>query len=346
MNLRMYISTFATALLAMSCSNGMTNSKSVTLVTHDSFAISAPVLKAFERESGIDVRVLKGGDAGEVLNQAILTKGAPLGDVLFGVDNTFLARALDANIFVPHKALGLDDVSPALRIDPTHHATPIDWGDVCINTDITWFAKRGIDPPKTLADLLDPRFRGLLVVENPATSSPGLAFLLATIASSDKHGWQNYWKRLRDNDVLVVDGWEQAYNTEFSGSAGKGSRPLVVSYATSPAAEVMFADPPITVAPTGNIDTTCFRQIEMAGILKGAKHPKEARALIDFLVSEQFQKDVPTSMFVYPARSNTPLPEAFEQFAPPPTASGSLPPSEISANRDEWIERWTEIVLR
>ncbi|MBM3673841.1 MAG: thiamine ABC transporter substrate-binding protein [Actinobacteria bacterium] len=332
--------------LLTACSDGAEEGGTVTLVTHDSFAVSKPVLRAFERETGIHVKVLKSGDAGEVLNQVILTKGAPLGDVVFGVDNTFLSRALAEQVFVPYRAKGLDRVPAALRLDPRHRATPIDWGDVCVNYDVAWYSERGLEPPTNLVDLLDPRYRGQLVVENPATSSPGLAFFLATIASEGSDGWESYWSRLRANDVLVVDGWEQAYNTEFSASAGDGPRPLVVSYATSPAAEVMFAEPPVDVAPTGNVEATCFRQVEHAGILADAKHPVEARRFLDFLLSERFQADVPASMFVYPAREGTPLPEEFVRYAAPPTTSLTLPPTAIAAKRDEWIERWTELTLR
>lgn len=346
MRTRILLGASILSVLATACAGGSGDGKTVTLVTHDSFAVSKPVLARFERESGIDVKILKSGDAGEVLNQVILTKGAPLGDVVFGVDNTFLSRALAEDVLVPYRARGLDRVPSALKLDPRHRAIPIDWGDVCVNTDVGWFAERGLEPPETLADLLDARYRGQLVVENPATSSPGLAFLLATISEAGADGWESYWTRLRDNDVLVVDGWEQAYNTEFSGSAGEGSRPLVVSYATSPAAEVMFADPPVDTAPTGNIEATCFRQVELAGVLRGAEHPEEARALLDFLLSEAFQADVPASMFVYPAREGTPLPSEFERYAPPQSSSATLPPTAIAAKRDEWIERWTEIVLR
>jgi thiamine transport system substrate-binding protein len=326
-------------------SSGAGRDDSVTLVAHDSFAVSKPVLRAFERSTGIDVKVLKNGDAGAALNQAILTKDAPLGDVLFGVDNTFLSRALDAGIFVPYTATGLDQVPADLRLDPKHRVTPIDYGDVCVNDDKAWFARAGRTAPQSLDDLARPANRGRLVVENPATSSPGLAFLLATIARYGD-GWRDYWTRLRANDVKVVDGWEQAYNTEFSGSAGKGPRPLVVSYASSPPVEVYYADPEPRTAPTGTLTDTCFRQVEFAGVLRGAAHPKAARRLVDFLLGPSFQADVPLQMFVFPARTGTPLPPVFVKYAAVPEHPFTMSPTEIGRHRDQWINEWTDTVLR
>jgi thiamine transport system substrate-binding protein len=318
----------------------------VTLVTHDSFAVSKSVLRDFTKQTGITVKVLKNGDAGAALNQAILTKDAPLGDAFFGVDNTFLSRALAAGIFVPYSAKGIDQVPAALRLDDRRRVTPIDTGDVCVNYDRQWFADRRLPVPTSLDDLADAKYKDRLVVENPATSSPGLAFLLATVAQYGPDGWDGYWKRLRANGVKVVDGWEEAYNTEFSGSAGQGDFPLVVSYASSPPAEVIYAKPKPKTAPTGSIDDTCFRQVEFAGVLKGAAHPAAAKQLVDFMLTRPFQADIPLAMFVFPAVTGTPLPPEFTKYADAPTDPLTLPPAEIGRNREDWIKQWTTTVLR
>jgi thiamine transport system substrate-binding protein len=334
------------AVLSACGSSGGGDGEQVTLVTHDSFSVSKKVLREFERRTGIDVRVLQSGDAGSVLNQAILTKDAPLGDVLYGVDNTFLTRALEAGIFVPYPARGLDHVPAELRLDPSNRVTPIDYGDVCLNADKAWFADRQLVVPTSLADLTRPAYRDTLVVENPATSSPGLAFLLATIAEFGEDGWQAFWRDLRANGVKVVPGWEQAYNDEFSGSSGHGDRPLVVSYASSPPVEVIYADPKPEAPPTQVLPETCFRQVEFAGVLRNAAHPTAARRLVDFLLSQPFQADMPLQMFVFPARAGTPLPAVFTELADVPAQPYTLPPDQIGAHRDEWIDEWTEIVLR
>jgi thiamine transport system substrate-binding protein len=225
--------------------------------------------------------------------------------------------------------------------------TPIDYGDVCINFDKAYFEEHDLDVPTTLDDLTDPRYKDLLVVENPATSSPGLAFLLATVEAFGEDGWEEWWTDLRDNGVDVVDGWEEAYYSSFSGGLGsEGDRPLVVSYASSPPAEVVFADPPVDDAPTGVMDASCYRQVELAGILKGTEHEAEAGELIDFLLSEAVQADVPLSMFVFPARSGVDLPPEFVAYAATPADVFEMAPDEIDANREDWIDRWTDVVLR
>jgi len=311
----------------------------LVLVTHDSFAVSDGIFASFEEQTGVSVRVLTVGDAGILTNQAILTRSNPTADVLFGIDNTFLSRALDADLFVPYRSPALEGVPVDLIVDPDGRVTPIDFGDVCINFDKAAFADR--TPPGSLADLTRPEFAGELVVENPATSSPGLAFLLATIATFGDDGWQSYWADLVANDVLVVPDWETAYYGRFTGGGGS-DRTMVVSYASSPPAEVIFAETTLTEAPTAVVTEGCFRQIEFAGILRDSA---PARQLVDFLLSEAFQEDIPLNMFVFPALSSAALPSEFVEFTELPTAPATLDPALIEANRDIWIDEWTSIVL-
>jgi thiamine transport system substrate-binding protein len=322
----------------------------IRLVTHDSFAASKEVLAAFTARTGITIRVVASGDAGAALNQAILTKSHPLGDVFFGVDNTFLSRALKEDLFLPYRPAGLAKVDPRYDLDATEHrVTPVDHGEVCINYDKSWFASHKLAVPTTLDQLALPQYRGLLVVENPATSSPGLAFLLATVARFGEDpgsGWQSFWTKLRRNDVLVTPGWEQAYSGQFSGSSGKGPRPLVVSYASSPPAEIVFApDPKPTEPPTAVMEDSCFRQIELAGVLRGTKHVEEAKKVVDFFLSPEFQADLPLQMYVYPVRTGTPLPDVFTRFAAQPARPAELPVDRIGAGREQWIASWTATVL-
>jgi thiamine transport system substrate-binding protein len=343
---RVLASLAVAVIVAAGCSDSSSDDDTITLVTHDSFAVSDDVLEAFTAETGVKVRVLPAGDAGATLNQAILTADDPLGDVIFGVDNTFLSRATEADILVPYDSPELANVPDEFELDPRHRLTPVDRGDVCINFDKAYFAGQGLAVPETLDDLTAPEYRGLLVTENPAMSSPGLAFLLATVAEFGEDGWRDYWQRLRDNDVEVVSGWEEAYNGEFSAGEGRGDRPLVVSYASSPPAAVYFSDPQPAESPVGTQLASCFRQIEFAGILKGTSKEKEARELIDFMLSEPFQADIPLSMFVFPVREGVALPDVFVEFADVPPEPLTLPPDEIGENREQWIREWTDTVLR
>ena len=319
----------------------------VTLMSHDSFAVSEETIAAFEEENGVTVELLPSGDTGAVLNQAMLAKEAPLADVFFGVDNTFLGRALDAGIFEPYESPLLSQIPDELKLDEQNRLLPIDYGDVCLNYDKAWFAENNVPLPQSLADLTDPMYEGLLVVENPATSSPGLAFLLATIAEFGEAGYLDFWADLRANGVLVTNGWEEAYYGSFS-VAGDGERPLVVSYASSPPAEFIYADPPVEEASSASLvgPGMCFRQIEFVGILAGTEKRELAEKLVDFMLSRPFQEDMPLNMFVYPANENAELPAAFVEWTQMAEETAVLPPETIDANREQWIEAWTEVVLR
>ena len=249
-------------------------------------------------------------------------------------------------MFAKYTPADLADVPSEYQLDPSHHLTPVDHGDVCINYDKGWFASKKVAVPKTLADLTKPAYKGLLVVENPATSSPGLAFQLATIARYGENGWRSYWEKLRANDVKVDDGWETAYDGDFSQGANQGQYPLVVSYASSPPAAVYFSKPQPKTSPVGTMLDSCFRQVEFAGVLAGTEHTAAARKLVDFMLSERFQADMPLQMFVFPVRDGTPLPAVFAKFAEVAEQPLSLPAADISAHRDAWIEQWTDTVLR
>ncbi|QEV20523.1 thiamine ABC transporter substrate-binding protein [Streptomyces alboniger] len=326
-------------------------SKSVTLISHDSFNVSKDVLKDFEKRSGYKVNVLKDGDAGAAVNKAVLSKDNPQGDVFFGVDNTLLSRALDHGLFQSYEAKGSDRIKPEFRVDGgKHRVTPVDSGDICVNYDKKYFADKKLAPPKSFDDLLKPRYKNLLVTENAATSSPGLGFLLGTAAKYGDKGWESYWKKLDANGVKVVDGWEQAYNEEFSGSAGgkkaKGDRPLVVSYASSPPVEVLYGKPQPKKAPTGVATGTCFRQVEYAGLLSNARNPEGGKALLDFLASAKFQEDMPLNMFVNPVREGVELPELFTKHGVRVDAPQTMDPKKIADNREPWIKSWTSLVRK
>ncbi|GAB4530266.1 MAG: thiamine ABC transporter substrate-binding protein [Anaerolineae bacterium] len=319
----------------------------ITLMSHDSFNVSEEVIAEFEAANNAKVEYLPSGDAGSALNQAILSKNNPLADVFFGVDNTFMSRALEAGVFEAYTSPLLAEVPDDLELDPQHRLLPVDYGDVCLNYDKAWFAERDIDPPADLNALIDPVYKGLTVVENPATSSPGLAFLLATIGHFGEEHYLDYWRALRDNEVLVVDGWEEAYWGQFS-AASDGNRPIVVSYASSPPAEVFSAEEPLDEAPTGVVlaDGACFRQIEFIGILKGTQQRALAEKLIDFMLSKRFQEDIPLQMFVFPANQTAALPDVFTRYAEIPENPAYVSPEAIEENREAWIEAWTETVLR
>ncbi len=323
-------------------------SRTLTVLTHASFALSDAVLQRFEQENNARVQFIKQGDAGQALTRAILTADNPEADVIFGVDNTFMSRALGAGILEPYRSGRLSSIPRAYQLDSTFQLAPIDFGDVCLNYDKAYFAQKKLQPPQSLADLTKPEYKDMLVVENPAGSSPGLAFMLATISAFGEDRWLGFWADLKENGVKVVEDWNTAYYTEFSGSSGKGPRPIVASYASSPPAEVVFAEPPIDTAPTAAITApkTCFRQIEFAGILKGTKNRDLAEKWIDFMLSVPYQEDLPLNQFVYPVNPQAKLPDVFAKWSATAQAPANLAPDVIARNRERWIEEWTNEVLR
>ena len=319
----------------------------ITLVTYESFPTEGtPIndqLAEFTASTGIAVELLVAGDAGTMLSKAELTAGNPEGDVMWGIDSTFLTRAVASEVFEDYSATGLDSVdSQFTDLVPDGEATPVDFGDVCINYDIAALDALELEPPTSLDDLTDPAYADLLVVQNPATSSPGLAFVLATIDEFGETGWQDYWSALVDNGVAVTDGWTDAYYGEFSYAGG--DRPLVVSYGSSPPFEVLFGEG-LTDAPTGVVESTCYRQVEFAGVLAGTERPEAARQLVDFLISEPFQAEVPLNLFVFPVNTDVDLDQTFQDFAVIPETSRELSPDLVDANREEWIDEWTDLVI-
>jgi thiamine transport system substrate-binding protein len=320
--------------------------RTLTVMTHDSFAASKSVINAFESANHVKVQFIASGDAGTALNKAILAKDNPFADVFYGVDNTFLSRALTENIYQPYDSPMLANIPAQYKLDPQNRALPVDWGDVCLNYDLVYFSKHNLAPPQNLEDLLKPEYKNTLVVENPATSSPGLAFLLATIGHFGADKYLDYWNGLVANNVLVVNDWETGYYTNFS--RWGGDRPVVVSYNSSPAFEVVGSKTPVAAPETAVItsDGSCFRQIEFVGILKGTKNLDLAEKWVDFMLSTPFQEDMPLQMYVFPVNQNAKLDANFQKFLAIPQNPAYVSPQDIAANRETWINAWTTTVLR
>jgi thiamine transport system substrate-binding protein len=325
---------------------GSSGPSSLTLVTYSSFPAEGTPLNeaidAFEEQSGVSVEILVAGDTGTMVTKAVLTAGDPEGDVMWGIDSTMLGRAVDAEVFDPYRPAGLDAVRTGLvESVPDDLVTPVDFGDVCVNADREWFDNQGLAIPDSLDDLADPVYAGLLAVQDPSASSPGLAFLLATITRF-ADSWEDYWATLVANDVLITSDWDSAYYGAFTRAGG--DRPLVVSYGSSPPYEVLFGDDPDALsAPTSVIADTCYRQIEYAGVLRGTSMLDEARLLVDFLISEDFQQHVPLDLYVFPA-IDIALDPVFVRHAVIPENPAAMDPAAIDANRADWIERWTSVI--
>lgn len=316
----------------------------VTLVTYDAFALPEKAAAAFREATGATIEVRAAGDAGAMLSTALLSAGAPEGDVIFGVDTTLAGRVTAEDLLVPFTPEAAAGVPAGLKLPGELGGllTPIDTGDVCVNADSRWFREKGLEPPRTFADLADPRYRDLLVTSSPVTSSPGLSFLVGTVADSGEDGWPAYWERLRANGVRVRPSWDDAWNTDYTVSGG--DRPLVVSYASSPPAEVVFSEGAVTEPRSVVLAGTCVSQVEYAGVLRGAPNRELAERLVAFMLSPEWQSELPLTNFVFPAVTGTPLPEEFTKWAARPDEPLSVPAARIAADRDEWVEQWRSIM--
>jgi thiamine transport system substrate-binding protein len=344
MDLRRIVTLVVLLAMAAACGGDEeATPETLRLMAHDSFAgsVNDETFAAFTSSTGISVEVIAAGDAGSMVNQAALSKDNPLADVLFGVDDTFLSRALEEEIFTPHQSPRLDSVEPSL-VPETDLATPIDFGDVCLNYDKAWFAQSGTEVPTALDQLREPSLAAALTVEHPATSSPGLAFLLATVEEYGEEGWTGFWSDLREGGVKVAPDWDTAYYNDFTRYGGDS--PLVVSYASSPPAEVIFASEPLDEAPTGVVEAGCYRQIEYAGVLAGTEFPEAAGELIDFMLSIRFQETIPLTWFVFPANADAELPAEFVDHTIIPEDPARLDPATIAENRDRWIDEWVAVM--
>ncbi len=324
-----------------SSGSGSGDDGSVVLAVHDSWAMPEKLIKEFTADTGYELEVLPSGDAGELTNKLVLTKDNPIADAVYGIDNTFGSRALDEGVV----AAPDDATQPAhteqfgLTGDEESAMAPVDWADVCVNIDDQWFAREGLEPPTTADDLTDPAYADLFATPGASTSSPGFAFLLFTIATYGEDGWQDYWRDLVDNGVRVTSGWTEAYEGDFTAS-GKGDRPIVLSYNTSP---------PFTIPEDGNRPTTsallqtCLRQVEYAAVLEGAENPEGARAVVDWLQSREVQEALPTNMYVLPVDNEATLPADWARWAPRPDDTVDVEPARITEMRETWIREWTDL---
>lgn len=332
----------ATGTTTGTTTGAATGTGTVVLVTHDSFALPQEVLDDFTAQTGYTLTVQSSGDAGALTNQLVLTKDSPLGDAVFGIDTTFASRAVEEGVLAPYQpaTLPAGAADHALAGGAGQFLTPVDFGDVCVNIDDTWFAEKGIAPPATLHDLTDPTYQDLFVTPGAATSSPGLAFLLATVEEFGDDGWQDYWTALMANGAKVTSGWTDAYTVDFTAGGGDGDRPIVLSYASSP---------PFTIPEGGDTPTTsalldtCFRQVEYAGVLEGAQNPEGAKALVDFLLSDEVQAAIPDAMYVYPVSSQVELPELWAKWAAVAPHPLTMDPARIEAQRQTWVREWADI---
>lgn len=311
--------------------------KVVKVLAYDSFSLEDELVKDFEKESGYKLEIISTGGGGELVNKLVLTKDTPAGDAVFGIDNAFAGRAVKEGVLEDSK-VELPKGAENYVAEGAKELVPIDHGQICLNGDKQWFEEKGLEAPKEFEDLLKPEYKDLFAGINPATSSAGLGFFLSTIA---KHGdnWKEYWQGLKDNGMSVAKDWSTAYNVDFTASEGKGTKPIVVSYATSPL-ETLENDQ----TRTYTIESTCYDQVEYAGVIKNAKNKEGAKAFIDFMLSKKVQDTLLDSMYVFPVIDDAKISEKVLKFTPPVKNALRLDPAKIEENRETWLKEWNELI--
>ena len=338
------------ALALAGCTNSLPAKKGsapagkgkVTLVTYDSYALSDETAAAFTKETGYKLEIVKSGDGVELTNKLVLTKDAPLGDAVFGFDNNTAQAAVNAGVLADFDG----DLAPSVKAQRPQNSplVPVDKGEVCVNYDIAYFKDKNLQPPATFDDLVNPKYRAMTVVEDPRTSTPGLAFMLATIKAKGEKGWIDYWKKLKANEVKAVSSWDDAFNSHFTAGENENKTaayPIMVSYASSPAWAVNEAGTATTI---GNVPATCYVQVEYAGVLKNASNPEGAAALVKFLTEETAQKDLTENNYMYPVLDSVKLPSALQKFGAPSKQGASLDESDVAKNREAWVRSWAEVM--
>ena len=325
----------------------------VTLIVHDSFP-NEEFAAAASAATGYDVQVVSAGDGGELTSQLVLTKGAPVADAFFGVDNIYASRLIGNEVVEPYQpgdgtpqralefagelAAGDTDTGEGGSI-AAFPLVPITLGATCINIDPAWFAAQGIAEPQGYEDLIAPEYRGLTVLLDPSTSTTGASFLIGTVAKFGENGFEEYWRQLAANDVRLEQGWTEAYNGRFTQGGGDGTYPIVLSYSSSPAWTVTEDGESTT---TEALLDTCSSQVEYAGVLRGAADPEGAKAVVDYLLSREFQDTIADTMYVYPIDEDAYVPTEWQRFAPLPSAPNDLDPAGIGSGRDGWLKRWSQ----
>ena len=307
----------------------------LTIYAYDSFVSEwgpgPKIFPVFEKKYGIKLSVISAGDAGQVLQRAIIEKDNVKADLLIGIDNNLLARAIAENILSPYKSKNLDKIPEELVFDKTNRVTPFDYGYFSIIYD----SEKILNPPASLDDLLKPEYADSLILMDPRTSSPGLGFMLWTkVAFGNNFG--EYWKNLMPSVLTITDGWDSGY-----GLFTEGEAPMVLSYTTSPAYHAEYENTEryrAAIFPAGH-----YMQIEGMGIVKGAKNRKVAEEFIDFILENEFQNEIPLTNWMYPVRTDLTLPDSFN-MAPKPEISLMISPEEIDIHLSEWIEEWINAV--
>lgn len=328
--------------------------ESITILDHGAFDYAFGAAKPlFEQLTGATVTNHAADDAGTALQLAAqdIAAGGGTFDILYGVDNVLMGQAIKEGVFAPYTPLQAQRVQQEYRFVPTIDgawaATPVDTGFIAINVDPrSGITVDSMDDLVTHADEF--------VTQDPRFSSPGLGFLISTVATYGEGGYLDYWADLLDGGVTITSGWTEAYENRFSGGylAGEtgttSDKPIVTSYTTSPAYEI-FNDPEKQENDVLTAPESTFRQIQTMGILAGSDNRAAAEAWIEFTLTPDFQKLAAEYNAIYPVVAGDAIQASVDDvFAGNDPAPGSFTPAdfttkELGDNAEGWVEAWTDL---
>lgn len=324
----------------------------LTIVTYDIIALSDDMLEEFTNNTGYEINMIRTDDAGGILENLLLTKEAPQADLALGLDNTYLQTALDNCLLGPHSA-NVPDLDPlALTPYSGEMAVPFDQGYVCLNADIEALEENNVSFPSTLEELTGEQWKGRTAFPSPTTSSPGRAFMTATIdyferqATMDAMTW---WEAMADNDAIFTSGWTEAYETHYSGGYGIwgeghiGDAWLTVSYCHSPGVEAYYGGN-YTISKAIDIDYASFHQVEYAAKVNGGGSSSAVDAFIEYLLSDEVNKNMPENNLMYSVLDNEDMPETdgYRYHSPIPSNPSEITAERIDVEMDGWLMDWRE----
>ncbi len=311
-------------------------SQKLTVYTYSSFPVSLvdTIKNHFLKTYQTKVEFRSFSDTGPLFNELIQDKQAPQADLVIGLDNNYLNKAVEKDLFQPYKPKAAAKIRPELVFDPQYRMIPFDYGYVVFNYDRERLGR----VPKSHRDLLDPYYKGKIIIENPLTSSPGQVFLLTTIALYGETGYLDYWRQLKQNLLTITPGWDEAYGIYTAGEA-----PIVLSYGTSPVYHLLYDKTERYQAMV--LDEAAYAQIEGMSIVKGSVNLKGAQQLVEYLLSTEFQSLIPESQFMYPATIDAKLPASF-RIAAQAKRILNLPTDQVAAKLDRWLADWEKAVSR
>jgi thiamine transport system substrate-binding protein len=318
---------FATA--SMACAE----TPVLKVLTYDSFVAEwgpGPAIeKGFEAGCACDVQYVTSGDGAAILARLKLEGGNSDVDVVVGLDTSLTENASNSSLFAPH-TLSLPHDLPVPFADPLF--IPYDWGWFAFVYDKTKLAA----PPKSFAELAASDLK--IVIEDPRSSTPGLGLLMwvKAVQGADSAA---LWHGLSDNILTVTPSWDQAYGLFLKGEAD-----MVLSYTTSPAYHLIAEADDSKAAAA--FDEGHYLQVEVAGMLTASRQPDLARAFLSYLGSDEAQAVLPTTNWMYPAKTPAAgLPEGFETLIKP-AKSLLFSAAEAEALRQPAVEEWQTELAR